>query len=126
MRVFVEKNIPSWPHQNAVVKIVQFSEPMRILSRIVSANLLPIAHYNDLGIDRATFLYAFATGLPIDFSTHVIQLMLAAYEDGHISLPFGCLITRICTYLEIEPKENDPIVKPLGSFKKCTMNASAT
>ena len=109
MRVFVGKNIPSWPHQNVVVKIVQFSEPMRILSRIVSANLWLVAHYNDFGIDRAAFLHAFATRVPIDFSTHAIRLMLVAYEDGQISLPFGCLIIRICTHLEIEHEENDQL-----------------
>jgi hypothetical protein len=95
MRVFVGKIIPSWPHQNAMVKVVQFSEPMSFLSGIVSANLWPFAHYNDFGVDQATFLYAFATGVPIDFSTHAIRLMLAAYVDGHISLLFGYLITRI-------------------------------
>ena len=74
IRVFVGKNISSWPHQNAVVKIVQFSEPMRILSRIVFANLWPVAHYNDFGVDQAAFLYAFATGVPIVFSTHACTL----------------------------------------------------
>jgi hypothetical protein len=74
MRVSVGKNIPSWPHQNAVVKIMQFSELMRILSKIVSTSLWPVAHYNDFGVDQATFLYAFAIGVPIEFSTHACNL----------------------------------------------------
>jgi hypothetical protein len=51
MRVSVGKNIPYWPHQNAVVKIMQFSELMRILSKIVCASLWLVAHYNDFGVD---------------------------------------------------------------------------
>jgi hypothetical protein len=67
IRVFVGKNIPSWPHQNVVVKIVQFSEPMSILSKIVPTNLWPFAHYNDFSVDRAAFLYAFPLGYLLSF-----------------------------------------------------------
>ena len=78
MEVFVGGLFPYWPVQNASTSIVDFSAIMRILSRIVSCNLWPIGHYSDFGVNRAAFLYALATEVPIDFAschpTHACNL----------------------------------------------------
>jgi hypothetical protein len=98
---------------------------MRILNRIVSCNLWPIGHYSDFGVDRAAFLYALATEVPIDFASHAIRLMLAAFEDGNLSLPFGGLISHIFAHLGIEPGEGEPVITFIASFDKRTISKSS-
>jgi hypothetical protein len=125
MEVFVGGRVPCWPVQNASTRIADFSAPMRILSRIVSCNLWPIGHYSDFGVDRAAFLYALATEVPIDFASHAIRLMLAAFEEGNLSLPFGGLISHIFAHLGIEPEEGEPVITSIASFDKRTIAKSS-
>ncbi|KAE8055922.1 hypothetical protein FH972_012731 [Carpinus fangiana] len=126
MMVFVDGTSPSWLSHQAKVKIIDFSEPMRTLSQIVSANIWLVGHYTDFGVDRAAFLFALTTGVPIDFSTHAIQLMLTAYEVDNSCLPFGCLITQILRHLGVEPLECEPFVRQKESFNKHTMHLLAS
>ena len=98
---------------------------MRILNRIVSYNLWPIGHYFDFEVDRATFFYALATEVPIDFASHAIRLMLAAFVDGTLSLPFGGLITHIFSHLGIEPEAGEPVITSIASFNKKTIAKSS-
>jgi hypothetical protein len=79
----------------------------------VSCNLWPIGHYSDFGVDRAAFLYALATEVPIDFASHAIWLMLAAFEDGNLSLPFGGLISHIFAHLGLNQKKVNLLSPPL-------------
>ena len=125
MEVFVGGRVPCWPVQNASTRIADFFAPMRILSRIVSCNLWPIGHYSDFGVDRAAFLYALATEVPIDFASHAIRLMLAAFVDGNLSLPFGGLITHIFTHLGIKPEEGALVITSIASFDKKTIAKSS-
>lgn len=94
---------------------------MRIFSRIMSSNLWPLRHYADFGVDQASFQYAFATGVSIDFASHAIRLMLAVYGEGNSSLPFGGLVTWIFKHRSIEHRENGPTITPLGNYKKSTI-----
>jgi hypothetical protein len=125
MEVFMGGLVPCWPVQNASTRIVDFSAPMKILSHIMSYNLWPIRHYSDFGVDKATFLYALATEVPIDFASHAIQLMLATIGDGNLSLPFSGLITHIFAHLGIKPQEGEPGITSIASFDTKTITKSS-
>jgi hypothetical protein len=125
MEVFMGGRVPCWLVQNASTRIVDFSAPMRILSHIVSCNLWLIGHYYDFGVDRATFLYTLAIEVPIDFASHAIWLMIAAFVDGNLSFPFGGLITHIFAHLGIEPQEGEPVITSIASFYNKTIARSS-
>jgi hypothetical protein len=53
-------------------------------------------------VDKAKFMYltyAMVTGVPIDFCTHAICVVIDNFHEKVTSLPFGSLITRIATHL---------------------------
>jgi hypothetical protein len=51
--------------------------------------------------------------------------MIAAFEDGNLSLPFGGLISHIFAHLGIEPEEGEPVITSIASFDKRTISKSS-
>jgi hypothetical protein len=84
-----------------------------MLAKIVQHNLWPIVRHSDLVLKRAQFIFAISLRLPFCLCKHILE----AYDEGHTSLPFGCLLTQIILQLGIgivgEPKMKiqDPISK---------------
>jgi len=87
-----------------------FSSPHCLLVKIVQHNLWPIARRSELFYKRTRFLYALIQRIPFCLCKHIVLTMLEMRDEHQTSLPFACLVTRICLQVvldipTIEPKE---------------------
>lgn len=83
-----------------------------VLSRVVLTNLYPTIHHSDIGLDRATLLYALLNDVPIDLGRHLCRVILEAYRSNKImtELPFASLVTRIVLFQSVViPPTESPI-----------------
>jgi len=71
------------------VPIKSMVAPYRLLAKIVLTNLWPIARHTELTIERAQFIYAIMVNVPIDLTTHFIDVIHKALCDKKSSFSFG-------------------------------------
>ena len=57
-------------HTNA--ETVGFTDEVRLLNKIMCANLYPLSHSNTITLERAFFLYALLTNVPIDIPSMLL------------------------------------------------------
>jgi hypothetical protein len=69
-------------------------------------------------LKRVRFLYALIQLVPFSLYKHIVLTMLEMRDEHQTSLPFVCLVTKICmsfvleiTYLEPKEKTKDTLGK---------------
>lgn len=109
--------IPQGEGRATTIRIGTLSAPHRMLAKIVQHNLCAVVRRSDLILKRAQFVYAISLRLPFCLCKHSLGVILEARDEGHIGLPFGCLLAQIIPQSGIsiagEPKMKiqDPISK---------------
>jgi hypothetical protein len=93
---------------HAHIKIDCFSPMHRLLAKIVLHNLWPIAHRSELVLKRSHLLYALVMRMSFCSCKHILNIMLDIRYDHSTSLPFVCLVMKIClqsvTNISVEPR----------------------
>jgi hypothetical protein len=85
--------VPQGEERATPIRIHSLSAPHRMLAKIVQHNLWPVVRHSDLILKRAQFVYAIHLRLPFCLCKHILGIILEAYDESNIGLPFGCLLT---------------------------------
>jgi hypothetical protein len=115
------------PHHRAQDRAPQsskfgvFSSSHRLLVKIVQHNLWPIARRSELVLKRVRFLYALIQPVPFCLCKHIILTMLEMRDEHQTSLPFVCLVTKICMRFVPEITNLEPKEKTKDTLEKHTM-----
>jgi hypothetical protein len=96
-------------HQH--IKISAFSSPHRLLVEIVLHNLWPTARLIELVLKRVRFLYALLMKMAFCLCKHIVHTMLEMRDDHSTSVPFACLVTKICLLFVTNITDAEPKVR---------------
>ncbi|KAA8538836.1 hypothetical protein F0562_025528 [Nyssa sinensis] len=101
------------------------SEDYRFLNLVVSYDLSPMSHTNNLTRSHSTLLYATATGVPIGGAYVNFSAIDSAASGRHtVVLPFGSVITRICVGQGVPIYTSDMVRELSGPFIRRTLTQS--
>jgi len=71
------------------------SRRMLMNTMFLLTNIWHIGRHTMLTIEKAQFMYAIATDIPIDLASHFIDVIQTTTTEKKVSLSFGGLISRI-------------------------------
>jgi hypothetical protein len=110
-----------------ISRSMHFTQSMaRLLAKIILHNLWPTARQSELVLKRARFIYALVMRMPFYLCKHIMHTMLEMRDNHSTSLPFACLVTKICLRSVIDIPDTKPKLKvqdPLGSQTLMKSNA---
>lgn len=86
----------------------------RLLAKIVLVTMWPISRHTEMTLERAQFMFALATGVPIDCPRHVIDVIYKAHIDKELNLPFCTLIMALAMKAKVPIRKNEPNLKIVG------------
>jgi hypothetical protein len=103
------------------IRISIFSSPNHLLAKIVQHNLWPTARQSELVYKRARFLYALIQRILFCLCMHIVFTMLEMRDEHMASIPFACLVTRICLQVVTDIYAMEPREKTKDTLGKHTM-----
>lgn len=124
MKVFASEDGLPWHDYEKNVALAHMTPGMKLLARIVLQNLWPSNHQTEMDLDKAKFMFAMIDGVPIDFCSHAIFVMIDTFHDKVTSLPFAGLITKIAKHKKVSISTSEPCQTPLGFLNKSTVQKS--
>ncbi|GLT53871.1 hypothetical protein SLA2020_271100 [Shorea laevis] len=101
MTKFASADGPVWNEHENFVPLARFTPAMRLLARIILQNLWPRNGHTKMDVERAKFMFAIVDGVPIDFCTRAIVVMIEAFHDKTTFLPYAYLISKLVEHKEI-------------------------
>ena len=108
--------------QGLLIKQNELLPQFRLLNLIVYANIIVTTHNSEINQEQGFVLYCIAHHRSIDLATWIIQEMVAAFERNNLGLPYGCLINRLLTKLEVLSFDEDDFAFLTRSFTKKTVS----
>jgi hypothetical protein len=107
------------------IRIGIFSSSHRLLAKLVQHNLWLMARRSELVLKRERFLYALIQRIPFCLCKHIVLTILQMRDKHQTSLPFVCLVTKICIQVvpdipAIEPKEKTKDILGKHTMMKST------
>lgn len=111
---------PKWNLKVHRLSIHALLSQFCLLAKIVLANLWPISRHTKMPLDHAQFMYTLATGVDIDFSRHIIDVIHKAHIENELNLPFGSIITTLAMKAMTPLRKNElnlKITNPISVIK---------
>lgn len=86
----------------------------RAWNSFICANLLPTTHTHEVTVERAILLWAILNGHYIDVGYLVNQSMLRFLRGSTGAVPYGSLVTRLCSMAGVTWSSEEQIQMPAG------------
>jgi len=113
----------------ANAKTVGFIDEVRLLNKIMGANLNPLSQGNTITIERENFIYVILTDVPIDLPSILCQSRLGVYYSHEYRQDLYRLVTITCILIHLGFYLPTPFIKlrvhlAFGSItlRKCRHN----
>ncbi|CAK9162205.1 unnamed protein product [Ilex paraguariensis] len=115
-----------WVDKNTKIGQKNLGLSYRMLNRIILCNINPRGHIVDFGSDRAQLLYAIGTGVCIDLSFYIFNLIYNASKvmDRRQNLPFPILITKILRHSGVAFQPSDVVMHAMSLINEGTLKKS--
>jgi len=102
---------PKWCAKSHKLPMNTILPPYQVLAKILLTNICHIGRHTKLIIEKAQFMYAITTDIPIDLASHFFDVIQTTTIEKEVSLSFGGLISGITIMKKVPLHDSELTIK---------------